>query len=68
MFVQTSDQGERSDLTQEVFVSAEFGWIQKELNEDVGGDDQNQTDAHQSRDHTVEEQPAGYTRYSTAEY
>ena len=54
-----------------MFVSAEFSRVQKEFDEDVGGDDQNQTDAQQSRDDAVEEQPAGHTEYkgdSTAQH
>lgn len=57
-------RGQRSSLTQEVLVRAEFGRVQKKLNEDVAGDDQNQRDSQQSRDHAVEEQPAGHTEYT----
>lgn len=53
--------GQRSALTQEVLVSAQSGWVHEELHEHVGGHDQNQTDPQQSRQHTVEEQPAGHS-------
>lgn len=58
-------QGSVSGLTQEVFVRAEFGRVQKELDENVGGHNQNQTDTQQSRDHAVEEQPAEWRRRCT---
>lgn len=54
-------QGQRSNLTQKVFVGAEFSGVQKELDEDVGGNNKNETNSQKSWDHTVEEQPAGHT-------
>lgn len=52
-------RGQRSSLTQEVFVGAQVGRVPEELDEDVGGKDQNQRHAQQSGDNAVEEQPAG---------
>lgn len=54
-------QGQRSNLTQKVFVGAEFSGVQKEFDEDVGGNNKNETNSQKSWDHTVEEQPAGHT-------
>lgn len=48
-----------------MFVRAEFGRVQKELDENVGGHNQNQTDTQQSWDHAVEEQPAEWRRRFT---
>lgn len=48
-----------------MFVSAEFGRVQKKLYKDVGGHNQNETDPQQRRDHAVEEEPAEYTEYSS---
>lgn len=42
-----------------MFVGAEFGWVQEELDEDVACYCHHQADPQQSRDHTVQEQPAG---------
>lgn len=44
----TDSQGQRSDLTQEVFVGAEFGGVQKELDEDVGGNNKNKANPQKS--------------------